>query len=141
MTGPRPIPVALAVLAGLFAAGFGVTFLMKLKHAEQHANDENEERLRTLGLPDPTHPDWFGSMDRNTDRRVTRAEFVGTDEAFRAIDADLDGAITAAEARTADAWFRQQITGESVTRVVVLVHPRREATRWQRRPDWSRRRR
>jgi hypothetical protein len=112
MTGPRPIPVALSILVGLFAVGSGVTFLMKLKHAEQHATDENDERLRTLGLPDTTHPDWFGSMDRNTDRRVTRAEFVGTDEAFRAIDADLDGVITPSEARAADGWFRQQITGE-----------------------------
>jgi Ca2+-binding EF-hand superfamily protein len=117
MTGPRPIPVAIAVLVGLFAAGFGVTFLMKPKHAEQHAADENERRPRSMEV-DQTLPDWFRNLDRNTDRRVTRAEFVGTDEAFRAIDADLDGAITAAEARTADAWFRQQITGESVTRVV-----------------------
>lgn len=111
MTGPRQVQVVLVTLIGLFTAGFGVTFLMKLKRAEQHASDENERRPRSMEV-DQTLPDWFRNLDRNTDRRVTRAEFVGTDEAFRAIDADLDRAITPAEAGKSDEWFRRQITSK-----------------------------
>jgi Ca2+-binding EF-hand superfamily protein len=54
-------------------------------------------------------PLWFRKMDRNRDGDVSRAEFLGTDEQFRQIDADGDGLIDADEAERADAWFRKQI--------------------------------
>ncbi|MFO0797773.1 MAG: hypothetical protein U0804_09855 [Gemmataceae bacterium] len=98
----------------VFAAGFGVTFLMKLQHVAQHAGAEEERRPRSL-KDHTSHPDWFRSLDRDSDGRVTRAEFVGTDETFRVLDGGLDGVITPAVACAADGWFRRQITGEPRT--------------------------
>jgi hypothetical protein len=47
-------------------------------------------------------PAWFVAMDRNGDGDVSRGEFLGTDEEFKAYDADADGLISADEARAGD---------------------------------------
>ena len=46
-------------------------------------------------------PAWFHEMDRNRDGAVDRAEFLGSREQFKKIDADGDGLILPAEARAA----------------------------------------
>ena len=43
-------------------------------------------------------PLWFRKMDKNDDGDVSRTEWLGTDEDFKAIDADGDGLISVAEA-------------------------------------------
>ncbi|OWK34992.1 hypothetical protein [Fimbriiglobus ruber] len=43
-------------------------------------------------------PVWFQAMDRNRDGDVSRREFVGSDDAFRKLDADHDGLISSDEA-------------------------------------------
>ncbi len=52
-------------------------------------------------------PVWFGKMDRNRDGDVSRKEFLGSDEEFRALDTDGDGLISLEEARKADARLRK----------------------------------
>ena len=47
-------------------------------------------------------PVWFQKMDRNRDGDVSRKEFLGTDEQFRAIDANGDGLISVEEAERYD---------------------------------------
>jgi Ca2+-binding EF-hand superfamily protein len=42
-------------------------------------------------------PDWFASMDKNSDRDLSREEFLGTTEQFRQFDADSDGLLSVAE--------------------------------------------
>ena len=51
---------------------------------------------------------WFQKMDRNRDGDVSRKEFLGTDEQFRAIDTDGDGLISVAEAEAFDAKTRKK---------------------------------
>ena len=46
-------------------------------------------------------PDWFRRMDRNRDGDVSRREFLGPLAAFKKLDADGDGLISAAEAEQA----------------------------------------
>jgi Ca2+-binding EF-hand superfamily protein len=58
---------------------------------------------------DPALPDWFRSLDKNNDAKVSRAEFIGTNEQFRRIDLNADGVISPAEAIAADEWFRSEI--------------------------------
>lgn len=62
--------------------------------------------LRTVhsksSAPADAGPSWFVRMDRNQDNDLTRGEFPGTDEQFRALDADGDRLISAQEARDFD---------------------------------------
>jgi Ca2+-binding EF-hand superfamily protein len=51
-------------------------------------------------------PVWFRKMDRNRDGDVSRREWLGTDEEFRAIDTDGDGLISLQEAERYDALKR-----------------------------------
>jgi Ca2+-binding EF-hand superfamily protein len=62
----------------------------------------------TRAEPAPTRgPLWFRKMDRNRDGDVSRKEFLGTDEEFRAIDTDGDGLISVEEAERYDARLRK----------------------------------
>jgi Ca2+-binding EF-hand superfamily protein len=56
--------------------------------------------VRTAG------PRWFRKMDRNRDGDVSRREFIGTDEQFKAIDTDGDGLISLEEAIAYDKRMR-----------------------------------
>jgi Ca2+-binding EF-hand superfamily protein len=47
-------------------------------------------------------PLWFQKMDRNRDGDVSRKEFLGTEEQFKAIDTDGDGLISVEEAEAYD---------------------------------------
>jgi hypothetical protein len=47
---------------------------------------------------DPAPPDWFASMDKNSDRDLSREEFLGTTEQFKQADADGDGLLNVPEA-------------------------------------------
>lgn len=53
-------------------------------------------------------PLWFRKMDRNGDGDVSQAEFLGTIEQFRRIDADGDGLIDVTEAERADGKARKR---------------------------------
>jgi Ca2+-binding EF-hand superfamily protein len=65
-----------------------------------------------VGAPQPpprqrrAGPLWFRKMDKNRDGDVSRREFLGSDEQFKAIDADGDGLISAAEAEAYDKRMR-----------------------------------
>jgi Ca2+-binding EF-hand superfamily protein len=53
-------------------------------------------------------PLWFRKMDRNRDGDVSRREFLGTEEDFKAVDTDGDGLISAAEAERYDQARRKK---------------------------------
>ena len=48
-------------------------------------------------------PDWFASMDKNSDGDLSRGEFLGTAEQFGQIDADADGLVSVREAQKTEA--------------------------------------
>jgi Ca2+-binding EF-hand superfamily protein len=62
--------------------------------------------------PPPRGPEWFRKMDRNGDGDVSRREFIGTEEQFRAIDTDSDGLISVEEAEAYDKKRREQRDGK-----------------------------
>ncbi|MFM8270824.1 MAG: EF-hand domain-containing protein, partial [Gemmata sp.] len=53
-------------------------------------------------------PVWFRKMDRNGDGDVSRAEYIGTNEEFVAIDTDRDGLISLEEAEAFDNKMRDK---------------------------------
>ena len=65
MIRSRVSAVVLSCLA-VFLLGFGLTLVMKLRAAGEHAARENERRPRSMGVPQQW-PDWFRNLDRNTD--------------------------------------------------------------------------
>jgi len=104
------VNVIVLALLGLFLAGLVVTGIMKARMAGQWAEREEERRPRSMKAEgDQSRPDWFRNMDRDTDGRVSRKEFIGTDEQFEKIDTDRDQFISLAEARAADEWFRNEV--------------------------------
>jgi Ca2+-binding EF-hand superfamily protein len=58
--------------------------------------------IREQNRPKREAPIWFTPMDANSDGDVARAEFFGTDEQFRRLDADDDGLVSVAEAIAAE---------------------------------------
>jgi Ca2+-binding EF-hand superfamily protein len=62
---------------------------------------------RPRGRESARGPLWFRKMDRNRDGDVSRREFLGTDEEFKAIDEDGDGLISVEEAERWDRKHRK----------------------------------
>jgi Ca2+-binding EF-hand superfamily protein len=61
-------------------------------------------RVRSAdGTPDGEAPRWFSGMDRNADRDLSPAEFLGTPEQFARLDLNSDGFIDPSEAHSASA--------------------------------------
>lgn len=68
-----------------------------------HRELANIRSIQRENLPKTiTGPDWFARMDRNQDNDLTREEFPGTDEQFKALDSDGDRLISGNEAREFD---------------------------------------
>ena len=94
---PKSYQLALRQGPASTPAAGGAAFLAL--YQTQRGGDAVPER--TVG------PMWFRKMDRNRDGDVSRREFLGSDEQFRAIDTDGDGLISAAEATRFDAANRK----------------------------------
>ena len=110
MAGPRLVNVVVLALLALFAVAMLVTALAKARLTGTRADRENERRPRAVAAEsDPRRPDWFRTMDRDSDGRLSRKEFVGTAEQFKRLDTDGDRFISVAEAQVGDEWFRTQI--------------------------------
>lgn len=103
----RTVQLVMWAALVVFVTAFGLTLITKARFAGEHAVNEN--RRRESMKVDPKWPDWFRNMDRNTDGKLTREEFIGTDEQFRRIDADGNGEISPEEATAADGWFRNEV--------------------------------
>lgn len=102
-------PGVLVLLAvGVIALPLAAGFVVKSRLAQDFADRENDRRPRSMGA-DLRWPDWFRTMDKNDDGKLTRIEFIGTDEQFERVDADKDGFISPREASAADDWFRSQV--------------------------------
>jgi Ca2+-binding EF-hand superfamily protein len=61
----------------------------------------NRRNSRGPNEPEMAGPVWFQRMDRTGDGDVARAEFIGTPEQFKALDANGDALLDAAEAAVA----------------------------------------
>jgi Ca2+-binding EF-hand superfamily protein len=68
-------------------------------------------------------PAWFTKMDRNGDGDISPKEWLGTEEEFRAIDADGDGLISADEARRFEARQKKDPTKPAVKPTPAPVAP------------------
>jgi Ca2+-binding EF-hand superfamily protein len=79
--------------------------------------------IRRAGPTPARGPLWFQKMDRNRDGDVSRKEFLGTDEQFRAIDTDGDGLISVEEA---EAYDKRQPNREQPRRDVPNPRQRRQ---------------
>jgi hypothetical protein len=110
VNGPRLVNVIAFAILGLVVAVVVIMGITKARLGGRHAERENERRPRSIAAEgDPSRPDWFRNMDKDTDGRLSRTEFIGTDEQFKQIDTNGDQFISPAEARAADAWFRAQV--------------------------------
>lgn len=87
MSDEFPITVRLAVTLGPH-----VHLLLSAPSAAAPGVEAPEEAAM------PTPPQWFASMDRNSDGDVSRDEFLGAAEQFDLLDADNDSLVSIAEA-------------------------------------------
>ncbi len=85
-------------LAGRFKADLGLGKPVLFRNQNGGGRGDTSAPIVTA----PTSgPDWFRKMDRNRDGDVSLREFLGPPSAFKKLDADGDGLITAEEAAAA----------------------------------------
>jgi hypothetical protein len=108
MIAPRLVHVV-GVVASLFlVAGFALTLVMKVRHAGNIVDQEEQRRPASMRV-DPLWPDWFRNMDRNSSGDLSREEFIGPDDQFKRYDTNGDRVISPQEAVSADADFLSQV--------------------------------